>query len=644
MPGWATSTLSRTLRPVAVPRPPCTRRVYSVAAAAGAALLHTALTQRTSARTSVSRGNAAQCLPSLAATSHQRRLTTDFGTTSHAPDGGAEDFAPTTTDAATLLDKVIALQADLGESSTLEMSKLERVRSRINGPARIAVLGDGPGRGELTSTLLESDFFTKQLDKQAGGISKVLTISYAQDNKVEADAGPLKKLSLDVSWLLQLQAEVVTAPASLCGTQEWEVEVETSDVVVLLLDALAPFKSAAELELAARFAPLAGRNLLVALDNADLVSAAALADATSDVRATLDEILGTETSRATEPPAVDAGQVDTNSPTAFSAAFGGIPIVPVSTRQAAVALQLPSAASSGDEFMRAWTASGVAGVKLAAFERLAARGREATKAAAACGVARRAAARAAADRGAAVAVFDAVRERVGTVLVPGLVRGQERLRAQFESRDVFAIHDAFSVLTGSARAYLGGVGFARLFLRSDYVAEDLGRLAEKFSISSAEWKIAYTIGALNEGLYTLYERTRSELSTLAPGSKHPLAAYSEGRGLQSDVAGLISAIDKQRPPAGIEVDPSELRRIVTSFDQTELARGLQAKADVLVRTFLAGEQTYDRDFSRVVASPLAGVVRALDAAVARHRDEAAAARDRAAALARAGARLLERLR
>ncbi|KAJ1560641.1 hypothetical protein HK405_006406, partial [Cladochytrium tenue] len=643
MPGSATSSLSRTLRPVAVPWPPCTRRVYSVAAAAGAALLHTARIQRTSAWTGASLGNAAQCLPSLTATSLRRRLTTDFGTTSHASDGGAEDFAPTTTGAATFLDKVIALQAELGESSTLEMSKLERARSRINGPARIAVLGDGPGRGELTSTLLESDFFSKQLDKQAGGISKVLTMSYAQDNKIEADAGPLKKLSLDVSWLLQLQAEVVTAPASLCGTQEWEVEVETSDVVVLLLDALTPFKSAAELELAARFAPLAGRNLLVALDNADLVSASALADATSDVRATLDEILGTETSRATEPPAEDAGQVDTNSPTAFSA-FGGIPIVPVSTRQAAVALLLPSAASSGDEFMRAWTASGVAGVKLAAFERLAARGREATKAAAACGVARRAAARAAADRGAAVAVFDAVRERVGTVLVPGLVRGQERLRAQFESRDVFAIHDAFSVLTGSARAYLSGVGFARLFLRSDYVAEDLGRLAEKFSISSAEWKIAYTIGALNEGLYTLYERTRSELSALASGSKHPLAAYSEGRGLQSDVAGLISAIDKQRPPAGIEVDPSELRRIVTSFDQTELARDLQAKADGLVRTFLAGEQTYDRDFSRVVASPLAGVVRALDAAVARHRDEAAAARDRAAALARAGTRLLERLR
>ncbi|KAJ3219599.1 hypothetical protein HDU67_000087 [Dinochytrium kinnereticum] len=185
--------------------------------------------------------------------------------------------------------------------------------------------------------------------------------------------------------------------------------------------------------------------------------------------------------------------------------------------------------------------------------------------------------------------------------------------------------------------------------------------------------MTYSVGKLNEGLFTLYDRTRAELEAIS-SENSPLSAYKLTKAFQSDVERIISIIHKQTPPVGVEVDPFTLRNLIATFDETNQADKFQEKAESLVRrhlglqffilsggvfatylgvpwaisipsTFIvcgAGvglmklnwrmaqdhfisrisesqkklqsklQTTYDKDFKRVVAEPLAAVVKLLE--------------------------------
>ncbi|KAI9347789.1 hypothetical protein DFJ73DRAFT_452170 [Zopfochytrium polystomum] len=395
-------------------------------------------------------------------------------------------------------------------------------------------------------------------------------------------------------------------------------------------------------------------NFLVALNNADLLTDAELAETSAWVKETLQEL--------------SDGSVPAES----------VPVVPVSTRVGRKAQMLPSARESGADFMKLWNASGIQDVKSLIFERVAPQNRADTKAKMATVVLTQAVRRLQADQDASLALLSAVREHVQNVLIPGIAKTEERLHKQFETRDLGSVRVAFTSLTGSLRSYLAGVGFLKLVLRSDFLASELQSRMKTHSIGASEWQMAYTIGALNEGLYTLYERTLAELSALA-SPQHPLAAYVAGRRLQEDFRKVIEVLEKQRPPNGVEVDSSSLRKLVATFDQSAEAEHFQTSADWLVRLFLSSEflimlggvfsvyfgvpwaislpatavagtvgyfvatsrwtalqdrfitsisashrlleakllATYDKDFTRVVAAPMSATVGLLDKAIKR---------------------------
>ncbi|KAI8853199.1 hypothetical protein BC829DRAFT_22872 [Chytridium lagenaria] len=135
------------------------------------------------------------------------------------------------------------------------------------------------------------------------------------------------------------------------------------------------------------------------------------------------------------------------------------------------------------------------------------------------------------------------------------------------------------------RTYFEGFGLFRLIFKSDVLAGDVKAAMRANSLLKAEYQMTYSVGKLNEGLFTLYDRTRAELQAIASES-HPLSAYKLTKAFQSDVTRIISIINKQTPPSGVEVDPFTLRNLIATFDETNQADKLQESAEALVRRHL----------------------------------------------------------
>ncbi|KAI9335934.1 hypothetical protein BDR26DRAFT_865380 [Obelidium mucronatum] len=110
--------------------------------------------------------------------------------------------------------------------------------------------------------------------------------------------------------------------------------------------------------------------------------------------------------------------------------------------------------------------------------------------------------------------------------------------------------------------------------------------------------MTYAVGKLNEGLYTLYSRTRAELASLASDT-HPLSTYTPTKDLQSDISRIIDILDKQAPAAvkrgrgtsnGVQVDAFVLKNVVaTGFDVSSQVETVQQKADYTVRSLFASQ-------------------------------------------------------
>ncbi|KAI8619033.1 hypothetical protein BC830DRAFT_841071 [Chytriomyces sp. MP71] len=186
--------------------------------------------------------------------------------------------------------------------------------------------------------------------------------------------------------------------------------------------------------------------------------------------------------------------------------------------------------------------------------------------------------------------------------------------------------------------------------------------------------MTYATGRLNEGLYTLYARTRAELTSLA-GPTHPLSAYATTKELQNDITRILDILDKQA--SGVQADTFVLRNLVANgFDVSGCVEEVQEKGSQIIffvcggifATYLgvpwaisipstvlvsgAGfvfhhfrwtaaqdrfisrvsetqkilearlMEAYDKEFTRVVSDPLALIVKMLSGAVEKSGEEA----------------------
>ncbi|KAJ3195469.1 Trafficking protein particle complex subunit 6B [Irineochytrium annulatum] len=480
------------------------------------------------------------------------------------------------------LESVQQLQTDLGETSpawinrvartarfepvtlmppTLNASSFSLIHADNATTLKIAVIGESTsGKEELVNALLEMP--RQQALRDAIGpyderVHRLRSSPSSGTSADDASAHPsLEDHVISSPFLTTLNAELFCLPMSLQRTKEFEDAVHESDVTILITSALRPLQDSQEVNFVERFVGGGKRNVVVAVNHVDFF----------EQRDGDEEVLPRVNRRLEE---------------ILSDASDGVApkVYPLSTRGAIEALS--SSHSSG--FASQWERTGLQPLKASLLA--ASQSRNAVREAMVTFTAAAAARRLRSDQESSSALLGATAQRVRTVLVRGIVKGEERLHGAFERRELEDVQVSLAGLTDMLREYLRRVGLVGLTFRADGVADDVRRKMGEKSLLKAEYQMAYAVGRLNEGLYTLYDRTQAELSVLT-SEENPLSAYKTTKAFQNDVSRILAILDKQRPPAGVEVDPFKLRNIVATFDESNLADGLQESAERLVRRHL----------------------------------------------------------
>ncbi|KAJ3117614.1 hypothetical protein HDU96_006212 [Phlyctochytrium bullatum] len=382
-----------------------------------------------------------------------------------------------------------------------------------------------------------------------------------------------------VDWLNSYRVEIASCPTDERGSSEVDDALYSSDLLVFVTDAIRPISTPGEVRFVERFFARGKRNLVVAVNNVDHLEGtpANLERLTTFIQRKLADI------RANAAPSTE------ETSTEASVAIPAIPVFPISSKKAR-ALQV-SFAEKGrrtdvPEFTTHWTATGVQDLKSTILSQVSSDVRSDYRVESAKFVAAEALRRVIADQDASLEMLASTKSRIQNVLVPGLVSGEERLYTDFEKRELQTINDNLGQLVGLLRSYFDTFGVFKLLFRSDILAAETKATMRTNSLLKAEYEMTYSVGKLNEGLYTLYDRTRAELETIA-SEAHPLSAYKLSKGFQSDVKRILAIIDKQSPPNGVLVDPFKLRNLIATFDETNQADKLQESAERLVRRHLA---------------------------------------------------------
>ncbi|KAJ3415638.1 hypothetical protein HDV05_004514 [Chytridiales sp. JEL 0842] len=576
-----------------------------------------------------------------------------------------------------IMDRVISLQSELGESSPSWINRVSAVAVERDGPFRIAVVGEShSGTESLVNALLENRAGVAEVVPDIGLLNegnKIHKIGYGESHSIESDPAGIVNIKLKLDWLQTYNAELICSPAQASELSLFEDSLFQADMIIFVTDALRPFTSTREMDFLEKFVHHKKSNIVLAVNNIDHLD-----NEERDKPVLISKIK--EYLKELQPVSESSESAGTQPSTTVE-----LPeVFLISTRRAHLAQSLPSASKSGAEFIEQWNKSGLQSLKSIILSRASSANRTSNKFATSAFVASQAVRRLHADQEASIALLTSIKKRIENILLPGIIAGEQRLHSDFEKKDLATIPDHLATLTHSIRTYFASVnGILRLIFKAENIADDVKTRMKANTLLKAEYQMTYAVGRLNEGLFTLYERTRAELVPMI-SSAHPLSAYPATKAFQADVARIIEILDKQRPPAGVEVDAFALRNMVANFDETEQADALQESVEKLVRRSLASQvmiisggafatylgvpwaisipstliiaaggfglmkikwsslqdnfiskigeaqkslqgkllATYDRDFNRVVADPLSSIVKLLEEALKSRRNEA----------------------
>ncbi|KAJ3203797.1 hypothetical protein HDU82_006297 [Entophlyctis luteolus] len=564
---------------------------------------------------------------------------------------------PSASSVASIIDRLRAIQPDSPAS-----------RLRVKAPSdifRITVVGDTfAGKQSLVNALLEGS-----RDSQIISEERLLTEALAPESFVRithgsepsVDNGPaVQDVRVNVEWLKTFNSAVFILPADASTLVSADVMAE-SDLTVLVTNATSPLSSKVDVDFLQAFA--GAPNLIIAAN------------------AAVPNVVGRE-------EAVLAKYINARIKTIADGVENSLQVPVFSVNSAAAGAALTDTAA--ETFQKNWIASGMQELKTRIFQSAQPEARASVQLQSTLHAARVAANALRDDAAQDSAVLRAVEMRVrGPALDAGIQIEQDRLRRGFVERDLLVVEETVGGVVASCRATVDRVGLFGIVLgAAGDIAERLRDRVRKDCLEKAEFQMTYAVGKLNEGLYTLYARTRSELTSLSSDT-HPLAAYTTGKALQSDISRIIDILDKQTPSksTGLEVETYVLRNVVANgFDGNDEVDWLQSKADSIVRSlfgsqllFVAGGifatylgvpwaisipstgivmaggigiyslrwasvkdtfisktsqkqkslesrllQTYDREFSRVVSGPLSSVVKMVTSAVEKRAAESAA--------------------
>ncbi|KAJ3120399.1 Trafficking protein particle complex subunit 33 [Physocladia obscura] len=485
--------------------------------------------------------------------------------------------------------------------------------------------------------------------------------TYSSQSLVEEN---IVNVKLGLDWLQNYNTDVVLIP-SVAPFSAVSTAVAESDLTILVTNANAPLSTKLDSEFIEKFGQKP--NLLIAANSIDTNEVTPTSDLNAYITARLKEISAPAFTSVASSPIITK-----------------IPVFPINTTIAHNALQDPSAPS----FTEKWTRSGIQDIKSKILSTIHTEiARTAAQTANARYAIRESAILASLDAENAIEVLDAVKRRVHGALAKGLAAEQDRLRRGFLETDLISVGDRVRNLVTSVRKYFEGIGISGLIVGGggSAVAAEVGEKMNLHGLEGAEFRMTYAVGKLNEGLYTLYSRTRAELASFAENS-HALSAFAVTKGLQADIGRIIDILDKQAPSGnGVQVDVLVLKNLVANgFKIEDEIEKLQNKADSAIRSLFSSQvffivagvfatylgvpwaisipstgsfmtagvgfaglrwrsvqdqflsrisqeqktlesrliDTYDREFTRVVADPLSSIVNMLDNAVEKRLSEA----------------------
>ncbi|KAJ3219600.1 hypothetical protein HDU67_000088 [Dinochytrium kinnereticum] len=381
-----------------------------------------------------------------------------------------------------LLNGLIDLQTELGESSRDWVNRVataSRDLEDVKSPFLITVVGEhGSNKESLIDSLINISASTSVAGDYFGyEQSKILRISYGDKTSkpptVEPSADTLR-IQAPVEWLNSYQVEIASCTPE---AKEADDVLYNSDLLVLVTDAVRPLSTPSEVRLLERFHARGKRNVVIAVNNIDYLegSSASVDSVLSHIQRRVAEIIGSESAEPTE------------------TVIGAIPIYPISSRKAR-SLQVSFAnqgrRTDGPDFTSHWNASGVQDLKTTILARVSSQSRSEHRVEAVRFKAAEALRRILADQEASLDLLASTQSRIQSVLVPGLVAGEERLHEDFEKRELVAVNENLAQLTDSLRDYFGRVGIAKLIFKSDVLAKDVKSTMRSNSLLKAEYQVA----------------------------------------------------------------------------------------------------------------------------------------------------------
>ncbi|KAJ3106413.1 hypothetical protein HDU97_006398 [Phlyctochytrium planicorne] len=499
-------------------------------------------------------------------------------------------------------NKLIDLQTELGESSSDWVNRVANASRELEEPKApflITVVGEKSANKEtLIDALLDAnvtaplagDLFDAEHSKVVRSLptssksthDRFLERSYGKPDESSPStesSTEVQRLKAATEWIQNYNVEFASCSADSHSLNDADDALYGSDLLVLVTDAVRPLSTASEIRLLERFYARGKQNFVIAVNNVEHLDGTA---------ATLDALVSFIQRRLADVKSGMETTTETNSEVAGTISTTTIPIFPMSAKRARN-LQTSFAAqgrsTNGPDFTTHWTASGVQDLKTSILSRVSAQNRSQHRVASVKFTAAESLRRILADQEASLELLASAKARIRSVLVPGLVAGEERLYSDFEKRELPSVEENLAELTNSLRSFFSGFGLPKLLFKSNNLSEDVKNTMRANSLLKIEYQMTYSIGKLNEGLYTLYERTRAELQAITSDSS-PLSAYKLTKSFQSDVSRIIAIIDKQRPLAGVEVDPFTLRNLIATFDESNQADKLEQSAEAVVRRHL----------------------------------------------------------
>ncbi|KAJ3043983.1 hypothetical protein HDV00_003510 [Rhizophlyctis rosea] len=465
-----------------------------------------------------------------------------------------------------VLDRIGALQLELGESDVAWRRRVSREVVDLDGPFRVAVVGEAnSGAPAVLNSLLANplgqDIVPEKIvtDFQP----KVFKIGYGEQlaENVDSTARDVVHIKAPAEWLQRNNAEIY----GISSFQDFEGHSEQlnniiyrSDLVVLVTDTSRLLSGAWETWFLKEFVAKGKENVIIALNGAGSLDAAE-GDAIDAAQARLRHLL--PQAKTAPVSAQTSAESTTATPTPTTHPLPSI--FPISTR----------------------TSSGLTDLRSTVIARLDTPfDRTAHKTTATKFTATRALERLLEKQAQASALLQSAQTESLT-LVNAVVTAEKRLVQNFQLRDLAVVQYGVTSLSDAIRGYFDKVKFWKLFWRSDFVSEDLKARMKEYSLLQAEYQMTYAVGRLNEGSHHLRTTVTSYLTTIQ-SSAHPFSNSPFTLPLQHEARQVLEILERKKATSEGEVDPYVLRNEVATFDETKQCDALQRRAEGLVRNQL----------------------------------------------------------